>query len=63
MERDKEMYGHIDVCYYDDDPYDPYNDVYNYDAYAPYRNDYDWLSEIAGTNDPEVMNDVYWNMD
>lgn len=25
--------------------------------------DYDWLKEAAGTDDPEIMNDVYWNLD
>jgi len=23
----------------------------------------DWLRDVAGTDDPEVMNDVYWNLD
>lgn len=60
MERNKERYVHVDENY---DDFDPYEDVYSYDAYAPYRNDKDWLSEVAGTDDPEVMNDVHWNMD
>ena len=28
-----------------------------------YYDNYDWLAEAAGTDDPEVMNDVYWNLD
>lgn len=31
-----------------------YNESYNSD---------DWLRDVAGTDDPEVMNDVYWNLD
>ena len=36
-------------------------DFFNYD----YREEsYDnWLEEAAGTDDPETMNDVYWNLD
>ena len=34
----------------------------DYDNYDYYDN-YDWLAEAAGTDDPEVMNDVYWNLD
>lgn len=26
-------------------------------------NNSNWLSETAGTDDPEIMNDVYWNID
>lgn len=29
----------------------------------PYHNSYNWLADAAGTNDPEVMNDVFWNID
>ncbi len=28
-----------------------------------YYNETNWLSEAAGTDDPETMNDVYWNLD
>lgn len=28
-----------------------------------YYNDRNWLSQAAGTDDPETMNDVYWNLD
>lgn len=36
-------------------------DFFNYD----YREEsYDnWLADAAGTDDPETMNDVYWNLD
>lgn len=30
-------------------------------SYTP--NDNDWLSNASGTDDPETMNDVYWNLD
>lgn len=40
----------------DNDYYDSYNDDYYYDSN-------DWLVDAAGSNDPEVMNDVYWNLD
>lgn len=35
---------------------DRYNDSDAYD----YSN---WLEDISGTDDPEIMNDVYWNLD
>jgi len=35
------------------------DDDYYYDDY----NSSNWLSDAAGTDDPEVMNDVYWNLD
>ena len=25
--------------------------------------DRNWLADASGTNDPEIMNDVYWNLD
>lgn len=31
---------------------------YDYEYYSE-----NWLSEAAGTSDPETMNDVYWNLD
>lgn len=27
------------------------------------RNSSNWLEDAAGTDDPETMNDVYWNLD
>lgn len=39
-------------------------EYYEYDySYDEYYDSYDWLAEAAGTDDPEVMNDVYWNLD
>ncbi|WP_158838314.1 hypothetical protein [Polaribacter sp. L3A8] len=26
-------------------------------------NESNWLEDAAGTDNPEVMNDVYWNLD
>ena len=48
-----------------DGDYEGYYDAYNedYSNYSWYYEDYNWLSEVAGTDDPEVMNDVYWNID
>jgi len=41
--------------------YENHNDYdYNYDDYYDSSN---WLADAAGTDDPEVMNDVYWNLD
>jgi len=38
-------------------------DTFDYD-YSDYSYDSDnWLRDAAGTDDPEVMNDVYWNLD
>ena len=34
----------------------------NYDNEYYYNSD-DWLKDAAGTDDPETMNDVYWNLD
>ena len=32
--------------------------------YEDYRQEnMNWLAEAAGTDDPETMNDVYWNLD
>jgi hypothetical protein len=42
------------IEYQDNNDYD-----YNYNAY----NSSNWLADSAGTDDPEVMNDVYWNLD
>ena len=28
-----------------------------------YQNLNDWLEDAAGSDDPEMMNDAYWNMD
>lgn len=28
-----------------------------------FYSDENWLEEASGTNDPETMNDVYWNLD
>lgn len=41
----------------DDEIYD-LREIYN-----DYYNTNNWLSDAAGTNDPEVMNDVEWNLD
>ncbi|UWX68154.1 hypothetical protein NZD85_06015 [Empedobacter stercoris] len=42
-----------DDDYFDDDYYDDWiNDMQD-----------NWLSYAAGTDDPETMNDVYWNLD
>lgn len=43
-------------------------EVVEFDNFQHHRNDYyydpdDWLRDAAGTDDPEVMNDVYWNLD
>lgn len=38
-----------------------YRDEFSYDDYHYDRNN--WLVDAAGTDDPEVMNDVYWNLD
>ncbi len=37
----------------------------NYQNYSNnhYHNSNNWLEDVAGTNDPETMNDVYWNLD
>lgn len=39
---------------YDSDDYDNYYESYSSD---------NWLVDAAGCDDPEVMNDVYWNLD
>lgn len=39
-----------------------YSNNYDSDDYDSYRND-NWLVDAAGCDDPEVMNDVYWNLD
>lgn len=36
------------------------SDVYNEEFMYPKDH---WLIDAAGTDDPEVMNDVYWNID
>lgn len=36
--------------------YSNYSNSYEYD-------DSNWLADAAGTDDPEIMNDVYWNLD
>lgn len=43
-------------------------EVVDFDNYQYQDKDYyydpdDWLRDAAGTDDPEVMNDVYWNLD
>jgi hypothetical protein len=38
----------------------------DYDYQEPNYRDFDdsnWLADASGTNDPETMNDVYWNLD
>jgi len=40
-------------CYFVND--DHYDERYYYSG--------NWLVDAAGTDDPEVMNDVYWNLD
>jgi hypothetical protein len=37
-----------------------YDDIHDDNENYYYKN---WLAEAAGTDDPEVMNDVYWNLD
>ena len=54
--------------YYLDETYEPttsndYEDYDNYDDRDYYYNSNDWLIDAAGTDDPETMNDVYWNLD
>ncbi len=42
------------------------NSINNYSHkidYWDYDSSTDWLSAAAGTNDLEVMNDVFWNLD
>jgi hypothetical protein len=39
------------------------NDDYNDNNYHTYSSDYNWLAETTGTDDPEMMNDVFWNID
>lgn len=46
---------YFETEYFDDDLRDVYDDYY--------YNTSNWLSDAAGTNDPEVMNDVKWNLD
>jgi hypothetical protein len=38
---------------------------YYFNNYSHYDNNenYNWLEEAAGTDNTEVMNDVYWNLD
>ena len=38
-------------------------DILKEQSYYPISNDFDWLKEVSGTDDPEIMNDVYWNLD
>jgi hypothetical protein len=42
------------------------NDWYDNDSYRNndnYYNSNNWLEDAAGSDDPEMMNDAYWNMD
>lgn len=39
-----------------DEDYDDYD-------YENYNSSNNWLRDAAGTDDPETMNDVYWNLD
>ena len=43
----------------------PISDYESHDDNEPdyYYNSDDWLIDAAGTDDPETMNDAYWNMD
>ncbi|WBM74914.1 hypothetical protein [Saprospira grandis] len=46
--------------------FDNYYSYENYDDYDDHYDHYDrnnWLEDAAGTDDPEVMNAAYWNMD
>ena len=57
-----EYYG-----FYLDETYIPSNNE-GYGEYDSYDRDYyynsdNWLRDAAGTSDPEVMSDVYWNLD
>ncbi len=63
---DEEMM--LEYGYYLDETYEPpiSNDYKNFDYYDDsdyYYNSNDWLIDAAGTDDPETMNDVYWNLD
>lgn len=51
-EREEDIYQRDYDSYYED-----------YQNYPWYQEDYNWLIGAAGTDDPEVMNDVYWNID
>lgn len=39
------------------------NDLSEYGCDDSYYNSDNWLIDAAGCDDPEVMNDVYWNLD
>lgn len=44
--------------------HEEYQESYDYDYnYNDYYDSSNWLADAAGTNDPEAMNDVYWNLD
>lgn len=63
---EKEMM--LQYGFYLDETYEPpisddYEDYDNYDDRDYYYNSNDWLIDAAGTDDPETMNDVYWNLD
>ncbi len=61
-------YTNLSIIEYDDTEYfDVFDERAVYDDYN-YNNNWsydesNWLSDAAGTNDPEVMNDVKWNLD
>lgn len=40
-----------------------YRDCDLREVYEEYYDRSNWLMDAAGTDDPEVMNDVYWNLD
>ncbi|MHA3045533.1 hypothetical protein JSO61_009445 [Riemerella anatipestifer] len=50
-----EILEYSEAEYYDDNLRDVYDDYY-------YNTD-NWLIDASGTDDPEVMNDVKWNLD
>jgi len=59
------LYGfYLDENYVSDNNESEYmGDNETYDDYDNYYDTNDWLSDAAGTDDPETMNDVYWNLD
>lgn len=55
-------YTNFLIVEYDDTEYfDSYDERDVYDDYYYDKNN--WLEDAAGTNDPETMNDVFWNLD
>jgi hypothetical protein len=42
---------------------DGYVDPHEFDSYSAEYDSSNWLRDAAGSSDPEVMRDAYWNMD